>query len=160
MSEEEVKQLNIGDKAPDFTLPSDEEADVKLSSFEGKRVILYFYPKDNTPGCTTESKDFAELSSEFEAQNTVIIGMSKDSVKSHQSFKNKYELPFTLISDEEVTAIKDFGVWQEKNLYGKKYMGIVRTTFFIDESGVVQNIWNKVKVKNHAAEVLEFVKSL
>lgn len=152
------KTLNVGDIAPDFSLPSDEYEDVMLSSFRGKNVVLYFYPKDDTPGCTIEAKDFSCLADEFTAANTVILGMSKDSPESHEDFRQKYELNFNLISDEEISALQDYGVWGEKSLYGKKYMGIERATFLIDKAGKIKKIWRKVKVQGHAEEVLKAVK--
>ena len=156
--------LEVGKKAPAFTLPRDsgdgDATKVQLSKLKGQKVVLYFYPKDMTPGCTTESVDFSNLAKEFSAQNTVIIGISKDSVERHDKFKAKHELNLILASDEEGTLIEKFGVWQEKKLYGKVYMGIVRSTFLIDETGKIAAVWPKVRVKGHADAVLDTVKSL
>lgn len=152
--------LNIGDTAPDFTLPTDGSGELSLSSLKGKKVVLYFYPKDSTPGCTTQAKGFRDQIEIFEGENCTIVGASKDSVKRHDNFKAKQELNFPLVSDEEGTLCDSYGVWQEKKMYGKTFMGIVRTTFLIDEQGIIQNIWHKVKVKNHIEDVLEAVKAL
>jgi len=152
--------LKINDQAPDFSLPTDGSGNVTLSQLKGKKVVLYFYPKDDTPGCTMESKDFAELAPQFEAANTLIIGLSKDGVKSHDKFKQKYCLPFTLAADEDCATCIAYGVWVEKSMYGKKYMGIERTTFLIDEQGKIAGIWNKVKVEGHAGEVLAATKQI
>lgn len=152
--------LIIGDIAPDFTLPTDGNGELSLSDLKGKKVVLYFYPKDSTPGCTTQAKGFRDETSAFEGANTVIVGASKDSIKRHDNFKAKQELNFALLSDVEGTLCDSYGVWQEKKLYGKVYMGIVRSTFLIDENGIIQKIWTKVKVKNHISEVLEAVKEL
>jgi len=152
--------LNVGDIAPDFTLPTDGNGELSLSDLKGKKVVLYFYPKDSTPGCTTQAKGFRDEISAFDAANTVIVGASKDSIKRHDNFKTKQELNFALLSDIDGTLCDSYGVWQEKKLYGKVYMGIVRSTFLIDEKGIIQKIWSKVKVKNHIAEVLDAVKEL
>jgi len=153
--------LNIGDKAPVFALPTDAGDEVSLAQFEGKQnVVLYFYPKDDTPGCTTEAKDFRDLHEAFAAADTVVIGVSKDDVKSHDKFKAKHALPFMLASDAEGDVCERYGVWVEKNMYGKKYMGIQRATFLIDRQGTITQIWPKVKVDNHAQEVLEAAKAL
>ena len=133
--------LSIGEKAPEFALKNAENETVTLSQFKGKKVVLFFYPKDDTPGCTKESIDFSEKIEEFEAENTVIIGISKDSVESHQKFRDKYQLKVILLSDPERKMIEDYHVWQEKKNYGKTYMGIVRTTYLIDESGNIEKIW-------------------
>jgi len=146
--------LKIGDKAPDFTLISDTGEKVSLKDFKGKKVILYFYPKDDTSGCTAEACSFRDNIKIIEKKNTVVIGVSKDNLKSHQKFKTKYELPFTLLSDENLDMIKDYDVWKEKSMYGKKYMGIERTTYIINEKGKIQDIFNKVKVDGHTEEVL------
>ncbi len=156
MSENNIKE---GELAPDFDLPTDGEGRKKLSSLKGKNIVLYFYPKDDTPGCTQESKDFRDLLDCFEKNDTVILGLSKDSVKKHDKFKEKYDLPFNLLSDEECNVIKTYGSWVEKSMYGKKYMGIDRSTFLIDKNGVLSKIWRKVKVKGHAQEVLENIES-
>lgn len=151
-----MTKLQNGDKAPEFNLPADDDKHISLADYKGKKnVVLYFYPKDNTPGCTMEAKDFRDLHSEFEEKDTVILGVSKDSVKKHNKFKEKYCLPFSLIADEELDICQKYDVWKEKSLYGRKYMGIARTTFLIDKEGVIKNIWQDVKVKNHAKDVLE-----
>ena len=141
--------LKVGDKAPDFTLQ-----DITLSSFLGKRVVLYFYPKDNTPGCTRQACAFAGLYGEFQKKGVEVIGISKDSVASHKKFAEKYNLPFILLSDPELEAIKAYGVWQEKKLYGKVSMGVVRTTFIIGPDGTLEKIMPKVKPDTNAAEIL------
>ncbi len=146
--------LAAGDKAPDFTLAVDGGGSISLSALKGKNVVVYFYPKDDTPGCTIEAKDFRDHMAEFTAANTAIIGISKDSVKSHEKFKEKYCLPFTLASDETGKTCEDYGVWVEKSMYGKKYMGIDRTTLLIGPDGVIKRVWNKVKVDGHVAQVL------
>tara|TARA_R110002096_G_scaffold422921_2_gene629730 strand:+ start:186 stop:650 length:465 start_codon:yes stop_codon:yes gene_type:complete len=152
--------LQVGTKAPAFSLPGNDDKTVTLADYKGKNVVLYFYPKDDTPGCTTEAKDFTAANAEFEATNTVIIGMSKDTAAKHDKFISKHDLAVTLASDEEGKCIENYGVWVEKNMYGRKYMGIERATFLIDTKGIVQNIWRKVKVKNHVESVLEAVKGL
>ena len=152
--------LNIGDQAPTFTLPGDGNNDIALADYRGRKVILYFYPKDSTPGCTTEGRDFTALLDDFAKCNTVVIGMSKDSVKRHDNFIAKQDLKVRLASDESGETIQEYGVWILKKLYGREYMGIERATFLIDGDGVIQNIWNKVRVKGHAAEVLEAAKAL
>lgn len=146
--------LEVGAKAPDFTLSDKDNALVSLSDFVGKKVVLYFYPKDNTPGCTRQACAFAAAYSWFKAKNAVVIGVSKDSVASHAKFAEKFSLPFILLSDPELTAIKAYGVWQEKVMYGKKTMGVVRTTFIIDEEGRIAAVMPKVKPDTNAAEVL------
>jgi len=146
--------LKIGDKAPDFKLPADSGKEINLNDLRGKKVILYFYPKDMTSGCTKEACDFRDSIKKFEKKNTVVLGVSADSTGSHQKFKDKYDLPFTLLSDETKKMIKDYGVWKEKSLYGKKYMGIERTTYVIDEKGRIEKIFNKVKVDGHIDEIL------
>ncbi len=150
--------LNIGDKAPNFTLPDKDGNNISLSDFLGKKVIVYFYPKDNTPGCTKQACGFSENIQEFENNNTVIIGISKDSQKSHQNFTQKYDLKINLLSDVERQAIEAYGVWQEKKLYGKVSMGIVRTTFVIDEQGNIEKIFDKVKAAQNPEEVLDYIK--
>lgn len=152
--------LSVGDKAPEFSLPGNADTTITLSDYSGKNVVLYFYPKDDTPGCTTEAKDFTSMASAFADANTVVIGMSKDTAAKHDKFIAKHELSVLLASDEEGTALEDYGVWVEKNMYGRKYMGIQRATFLIDGNGVIQEIWPKVKVKGHAEAVLEKAKSL
>lgn len=153
------KSLTIGDAAPAFSMATDGAGNVSLSSLSGKNIALYFYPKDDTPGCTVEAKDFAQLMPEFDKVNTVIIGVSKDSVASHDKFKVKYCLPFTLASDEG-SVCEDYGVWTEKSMYGKTYMGVERTTFLIDKAGKIAQVWRKVKVDGHAQEVLAAAKAL
>ncbi len=146
--------LKIGSKAPNFKLKDQNSKEYSLKNFKGNRIVLYFYPKDDTPGCTIEAKDFSELLAKFKKQNAVIIGISKDSVESHNKFTCKYELKLLLLSDPDHKTIEDYGVWQEKKNYGKTYMGIVRTTYLIDENGKIKKIWEKVKAKGHAEEVL------
>jgi len=150
--------INIEDKAPDFTLAKNGGADLTLSSLKGKKVVLYFYPKDDTPGCTKEACAFRDSHQFFSDKNTVIIGISKDSVSKHEKFIQKYDLPFSLVSDEEGKVCEAYGVWVEKNMYGRKYMGIERATFLIDEDCVVQEIWRKVKVTGHVEKVIEKIK--
>ena len=149
--------LEIGTKAPEFTLKDKDGKDVTLSYFLGKKVVLYFYPKDNTPGCTRQACAFAGAYKEFQRRGIEVIGISKDSVASHVKFAEKYALPFVLLSDPELVAIKAYGVWQEKKLYGKVSMGIVRTTFIIDENGMIERIMPKVKPDTNAAEILELL---
>lgn len=139
-----------GEEAPTFTLKADDGRDVSLSDYRGKKVALYFYPKDGTSGCTNEAKEFRDYIGEFEKENAVIIGVSKDSVDSHRKFKQKHNLPFTLLSDSEGNILNLYGVWKKKSLYGRTFMGIERTTFLIDELGIVKRIFRKVKVKGHA----------
>lgn len=150
--------LNVGEKAPEFTLPDRNGQPVRLSDFAGKRVVLYFYPRDNTPGCTRQACAFARLYEEFQALNAVVVGVSKDSAASHDKFAQKYGLPFVLLSDPELLAIQAYGVWQEKKLYGKTSMGVVRTTYLLDEQGVIQKVMPKVKPDQNAGEVLAFLK--
>jgi peroxiredoxin Q/BCP len=152
--------IAVGDKAPDFDLPTDGGGHVKLSDLRGKPVVIYFYPKDMTPGCTTESCDFRDQNPDFAALNAKIIGISKDSAARHDKFKAKHDLNFTLASDEESDTCEKYGVWKEKSMYGKKYMGIERTTVVIDAEGVIRNIWEKVKVKGHVDAVLAAIKAL
>ena len=152
--------LDTGDKAPNFNLPVNGGGNLALKDLKGKTVVMYFYPKDMTPGCTTEAQDFRDRIKAFEKAGAVVVGVSKDSVKRHDNFVEKQNLPFKLISDENGTLCEDFGVWVEKNMYGRKYMGIQRATFVIDGKGVIRHVWPKVKVKGHADEVLETVKSL
>jgi len=149
----------IGKPAPDFSLPSTTGENISLKQFKGKKtVVLYFYPKDETSGCTREACDFRDLAAEFERHNAVILGISTDSLESHQHFRDKQKLPFPLLSDEDTSVSKLFGVYKQKNLYGKKYMGIERTTFIIDKTGRIAQIYPKVKVEGHAADVLEFLR--
>lgn len=150
--------LEPNTKAPDFTLPNQNGEMVSLSDFLGKKVILYFYPKDNTPGCTRQACAFAVANAELEEAGAVVIGISKDSVASHQKFVQKQNLPFILLSDPELQAIEAYGVWQEKKLYGKVSMGVVRTTYLIDEQGMIEKVMPKVKPDTNAAEILEYLK--
>ena len=149
--------LEVGMKAPDFTLLDKRGNSVSLSDFLGKKVVLYFYPKDSTPGCTRQACAFAQNHSNFEEKNVVVIGISKDSVASHLKFAEKYELPFVLLSDPELQAIQAYGVWQEKKLYGKVSMGVVRSTYLIDEQGVSEKVMPKVKPDTNAAEILAYL---
>ena len=149
--------LEVGMKAPDFTLPDKEGKLVSLSDFAGKKVVLYFYPRDNTPGCTRQACAFGGAYERFKKENTVVIGVSKDSVASHQKFAEKYALPFVLLSDPELAAIQAYGVWQEKKNYGKVSMGVVRTTFVIDEQGVIEKVMPKVKPDTNAEEILTYL---
>lgn len=149
-----AKELKIGDNAPSFSLLDDSGSKVSLSALKGKKLVLYFYPKDDTSGCTKEACSFRDSIKVFEKNNTVVIGVSKDNIASHQKFKKKYDLPFTLLSDESTEMLSQYGVWKEKSMYGKKYMGIERTTFIIDEKGKIMEIFNKVKVDGHTEEVL------
>lgn len=155
-----MANLKEGDIAPEFTLPRDGGGNVSLADFRGKSVVVYFYPKDDTSGCTAESIDFSTLASDFAAAGAVVIGMSPDSVKKHDKFAKKHELSVILASDEEKTVLTSYGVWVEKSMYGRKYMGVERTTVLIDEGGIVRRVWDKVKVPGHAQEVLGAVKSL
>jgi len=148
----------IGKTAPDFTLPSTSGEPISLRQFKGKKtVILYFYPKDETPGCTREACDFRDRTTEFEQHQAVILGVSTDNMESHQSFREKHKLPFPLLSDEDASVSKMYGVYKQRNLYGKKYMGIERTTFVIDRTGRIAQIYSKVKVDGHIQDLLEFV---
>ena len=149
--------LTVGTKAPDFTLNDQNGAEVRLSDFLGKKVVLYFYPKDNTPGCTRQACAFAGSYAAFKEQDVVVIGVSKDSVASHVKFAQKYELPFILLSDPELQAIQAYDVWQEKKLYGKVSMGVVRSTYIIDEQGMIEKVMPKVKPDTNAAEILEYL---
>ena len=149
--------LETGIKAPDFTLLSQEGSPVSLSDFLGRKVVLYFYPRDNTPGCTRQACAFAGSYEAFKARDIVVIGVSKDSAASHAKFAQKYDLPFVLLSDPELQAIKAYGVWQEKKLYGKVSMGVVRTTFVIDETGVIEKVMPKVKPDTNAADILAYL---
>ncbi len=154
-----MAELKEGNKAPDFTAMNQDGEKVKLSSFKGKKnIVLYFYPKDMTPGCTTQACDFRDQHKKF--KNTVILGVSIDSAERHQKFVEKYGLPFTLIADTYKKVELKYGIWQEKKLYGKTYMGIVRTTFIIDKTGTIRKIFPKVKVKTHIEEVLSALKEI
>ena len=149
--------LKAGMKAPDFTLKNQHGEEIRLSDFLGRKVVLYFYPKDNTPGCTRQACAFAEAYEVFKAQDVAVIGVSKDSVASHVKFAEKFNLPFVLLSDPELQAIEPYGVWQEKKMCGKTCMGVVRTTFIIDENGLVEKVMPKVKPDTNAAEILEYL---
>jgi peroxiredoxin Q/BCP len=146
--------LNVGDKAPEFKLKNDAGEEIALKDFKGKNVILYFYPKDDTPGCTKEACDFRDNTKVFDKKDTVIVGMSPDSVESHVKFKKKYGLPFQLLSDPEKKTLEAYGVWKEKSMYGRKYMGVERTTFVIDGKGKISKIFPKVSVTGHIEDVL------
>jgi thioredoxin-dependent peroxiredoxin len=150
--------FNMNEKAPAFNLPNQHNQDVSLTNLKGKYVILYFYPKDNTPGCTRESVGFSDLIEDFNNLNACVYGVSKDSVNSHKNFCEKRHLKIDLLSDESTDMIQAYGVWQEKKFLGKTYMGIVRTTFLIDPNGTIIQVWNNVKVAGHAEAVLEFLK--
>jgi len=152
--------LKIGDSAPDFTLPTDGDGLLSLKKLKGRKVVLYFYPKDDTSGCTKEAEAFRDIKRKFDRAKTVIVGVSKDSAVKHDKFKAKYDLPFTLVSDVETTLCQSYGVWVEKSMYGRKYMGIERATFLIDGKGVIREIWRKVKVPGHAEVVLKATKGL
>ena len=149
--------LEIGMKAPEFTLPDKDGNLISLSNFLGRKVVLYFYPKDNTPGCTRQACAFATAYEDFKNNDIVVIGISKDSVASHLKFAQKYDLPFILLSDPELNAIQAYGVWQEKKLYSKVNMGVVRTTFIIDEQGNIEKVMPKVKPDTNAAEILDYL---
>lgn len=152
--------LQVGAKAPDFTLQTDGSGTLQLTSMLGRKVVLYFYPKDDTSGCTLEAKDFNTLNADFAAAGAVVVGVSPDSAASHDKFKEKYGLCFPLAADPEKATLLAYGVWTEKSMYGRKYMGVERTTYLIDSAGKIARIWNKVKVPGHAAEVLAAVRSL
>ncbi len=149
--------LTAGTKAPDFSLFDMDGNKVSLSDFTGKKVVVYFYPKDNTPGCSRQACAFASAYDGFKSKNIIVIGISKDSIQSHRKFAEKFNLPFILLSDPELHAIKSFGVWQEKKLYGKVSMGVVRTTFIIDENGIIEKVMPKVKPDTNAAEILAYL---
>jgi len=150
----------VGKKAPDFKMATDGNGEVNLKDLKGKKVVLYFYPKDDTPGCTKEACGFRDALPDFSSVDAEIVGVSKDSVAKHDKFKTKYDLPFTLASDEDGSVCEAYGTWVEKSMYGRKYMGIDRATFLIDEQGVLQREWRKVKVKGHVEQVLEAAKGL
>jgi peroxiredoxin Q/BCP len=155
-----MEQIKPGEMAPDFDLPGDSGQRISLSAHRGSIVVLFFYPKDNTSGCTTEAIDFTALKSEFDAAGAVLIGLSPDSPKSHDKFKSKHQLDVKLASDEEKDVLGAYGVWVEKSMYGRKYMGVERTTLLIDRDGKIARIWNKVKVAGHAREVLDAAREL
>ncbi|MCH7807282.1 MAG: thioredoxin-dependent thiol peroxidase [Proteobacteria bacterium] len=152
--------LSVGDTAPGFTLPADGGETLSLSDFKGKAVVLYFYPRDMTPGCTIEANDFTALADKFRKINTIVVGVSKDSPERHDRFCRKYRLKVRLVSDAEGSLCDAYGVWKHKSLYGRTFMGVERSTFLIDKTGNIREIWRKVKVRGHAAEVLEKVKAL
>ena len=154
------RELKIGDKAPSFTLPSDGGGRISLADLKGKSVVLYFYPKDDTSGCTAEAIAFSKDAKGFKAAGAVVIGVSKDSAASHDKFKKKYDLSVTLAADEETKTAQTYGVWVEKSMYGRRYMGMERATFLIDGKGIIRGIWHKVKVPGHSAEVLAAAKAL
>ena len=155
-----MSTAQLGKVVPALKLPATGDKIIDIKSLRGKNIVIYFYPKDSTPGCTTEGQDFAANHAKFKRQNTVILGVSRDSIKSHEKFREKYNFPFDLLSDEDEKACGIFAVIKEKNMYGKKYMGIERSTFLIDEKGKLRQEWRKVKVKEHVAEVLAAVKDL
>ena len=151
----EGKMLEVGTMAPDFTLLNQNGEEISLSQYRGQKVILYFYPKDNTPGCTKQACGFAQLYPDFTEKGAVILGVSKDSVKSHKKFEEKYQLPFTLLSDPDLVAIQAYDIWKEKNMYGKKVMGVVRTTYLINEEGIIEKAYTKVKAAQNPNDMLE-----
>ncbi|MNI03234.1 putative peroxiredoxin bcp [compost metagenome] len=155
-----MTQAVLGKKVPDFTLPASHGKEVSLQDFQGKKLVIYFYPADMTPSCTTESCDFRDYNGQFAAYGVEVIGISPDDLKKHDKFIAKHELPFLLLSDPEHRAAEIFGVWALKKLYGREYMGIVRSTFLINETGVLVKEWRNIKVKNHVQNVLEAVKQL
>ncbi len=155
-----MSSVTVDKKVPNFSLPATGDQEISLKDLKGKNVVLYFYPKDSTPGCTTEGQDFRDNYKAFQKLNTEILGVSRDGIKSHENFKAKQEFPFELLSDKEETLCQLFDVIKEKNMYGKKVMGIERSTFLIDAKGVLRQEWRKVKVKGHVAEVLEAVEAL
>jgi peroxiredoxin Q/BCP len=155
-----MSTLTLGKKVPNFQLPATGDQTIKLTDLKGKKVVIYFYPKDSTPGCTTEGQDFRDNSNKFKRAGAVVLGVSRDSIKSHENFKAKQEFPFELLSDKEEELCNLFDVIKEKNMYGKKVMGIERSTFLLDEKGVLEQEWRKVKVAGHVEEVLAAVKVL
>ena len=152
--------LEVGNTAPDFTLPRDGGGSITLSALRGRPAVLYFYPKDDTSGCTQEAIEFSALKSQFESLGATVIGMSPDPIKKHDKFKTKHDLKVDLVADEDKSIIEAYGLWVEKSMYGRKYMGVERTTFLIAPDGKIARIWNKVKVPGHAAEVLEATRTL
>lgn len=152
-----LMSLTVGDYAPNFTLPTDTGASLTLFDLRGQKVVVFFYPKDATPGCTTEARSFRDQKPLFDEKNVFILGISKDSLKSHKQFREKEQLNFTLASDEPGTVCETYGVWKEKSMYGKKYFGIERSTFLIDEEGKISAVWRKVSVPGHVEEVLKSI---
>lgn len=152
--------VDVGQAVPDFNIPTDDAGNVSSDGLMGKKYVVYFYPKDDTPGCTTEAKGFTEMKAEFDATGVIVVGISKDTLAKHEKFRAKHELSVLLGSDEDGTVCDAFGVWVEKNMYGRKYMGIERATFLMDAEGIVQRIWRKVKVKGHVEAVLEAAKEM
>jgi peroxiredoxin Q/BCP len=150
-----MTMLKDGDKAPDFILKNEQDQEITLNDFKGKKVVLYFYPKDNTPGCTKEACSFRDVYDDILDAGAVVIGISKDDISSHEKFKNKHKLPFYLLSDPNNSVIESYGAWQEKKMYGKTFMGIIRSTFIIDENGIIIKIYPKVKPDTHGEEVLK-----
>jgi peroxiredoxin Q/BCP len=155
-----MSQVAVGKKVPDFSLPATGDKTVRLKDLRGKNVVIYFYPKDSTPGCTTEGRDFSENHRKFSRAGTVILGVSRDSLKSHENFKAKQEFPFDLLSDADEKVCKIFDVIKEKNMYGRKVLGIERSTFLIDKEGRLNREWRKVRVKGHVDEVLDAAKAI
>ena len=155
-----MSTVEVGKKVPDFELPATSDKTFRLADFKGKKLVIYFYPKDNTPGCTSEGQDFRDLNPEFAGEGTEMFGVSRDGLKAHENFKAKFSFPFELLSDGDETACKLFDVLHEKVMYGRKVFGIVRSTFLIDEKGVLRQEWRKVRVKGHAQEVLEAARAI
>jgi peroxiredoxin Q/BCP len=155
-----MSKVSVGKKVPDFSLPATGDQTVALSDYRGKNVVVYFYPKDSTPGCTTEGQDFRDRMAAFRRRNAAILGISRDSLKSHENFKARQEFPFELLSDADETVCRLFDVIREKNMYGRRVMGIERSTFLIDARGILRREWRKVKVKGHVDEVLEAIQEL
>jgi peroxiredoxin Q/BCP len=155
-----MSKVSVGQTAPDFTAPDDQGNPVTLSTFRGRPVVLFFYPKDDTSGCTVEACSFRDNLPRFDDLDAVVLGVSPDSVKSHKKFKEKFDLPYPLVADEDKTIVNAYGVWGEKSMYGRKYMGVNRTTFIIDRDGKIARIFEKVKPENHAVEVAEAVAAL
>ncbi|MCR4336409.1 MAG: thioredoxin-dependent thiol peroxidase [Candidatus Omnitrophica bacterium] len=152
-------KIEVGQKAPDFSAPASNGKKVSLKDFKGKNVVLYFYPKDDTPGCTVQACGFRDSIQSIESENTVVVGVSPDSVNSHEKFIKKFDLPFILLSDEDKKISQSYSVWVEKNMYGRKYMGVARTTFIIDSQGKIVKIFEKVKPQGHNAEILSYLKT-
>lgn len=147
--------VDVGDQAPDFTLPADDGSQVSLKDYRGNKVVLYFYPKDNTSGCTTQACDLRDAHPAIDARGAVVLGVSPDPLTSHEKFRDKYDLNFPLLSDEDHAVSEAYGVWKEKSMYGKKYWGVERSTFILDEDGVIQEAWRRVRPKGHAEKVQE-----